>query len=170
MQFIKIKLHISVFLPLSQILFLIRPFHFCHFIPVFIYKIFRNLWLFKSRDSAVGIATGYWLEQRGIGVRVLVSPRIFYLPISSRLSLRPTQPPIQRVPGIKRPRLRKHGCIHPLPHTSPWRLPLPVAISVLGIATPLFCTHSSSLYWTIYSLGEFFYFSFYGSLTFFIAF
>jgi hypothetical protein len=31
----------------------------------------------KSRDSAVGIATGYGLDDRGVGVRVLVASRIF---------------------------------------------------------------------------------------------
>jgi hypothetical protein len=33
-----------------------------------------------SRDSAVGIATGYGLDDRGIGVRVLVGSRIFSSP------------------------------------------------------------------------------------------
>jgi hypothetical protein len=29
-----------------------------------------HLWLVQSRDSAVGIATGYGLDDRGVGVRV----------------------------------------------------------------------------------------------------
>jgi hypothetical protein len=33
-----------------------------------------------SRDSSVGIATGYGLEGRGVGVRVLVGSRIFSSP------------------------------------------------------------------------------------------
>jgi hypothetical protein len=32
----------------------------------------------RSRDSAAGIATGYGLDDRGVGVRVLVGSRIFY--------------------------------------------------------------------------------------------
>jgi hypothetical protein len=34
----------------------------------------------RSRDSAVGIATGYWLDGRGIGLRVQVRVRFFYSP------------------------------------------------------------------------------------------
>jgi hypothetical protein len=31
----------------------------------------------RNRDSAVGIATGYWLDDRGVGVRVTVRSRRF---------------------------------------------------------------------------------------------
>jgi hypothetical protein len=34
----------------------------------------------RSRDSAVGIATGYGLDNRGVGVRVTVGSRIFSSP------------------------------------------------------------------------------------------
>jgi hypothetical protein len=34
----------------------------------------------RSRDSSVGIATGYGLDDRGVGVRVPVVSRIFYSP------------------------------------------------------------------------------------------
>jgi hypothetical protein len=34
----------------------------------------------RSRDSVVGIATGYGLDDRGVGVRVLVGSRIFSSP------------------------------------------------------------------------------------------
>jgi hypothetical protein len=61
----------------------------------------------RSRDSSVGIATGYGLDDRGVGVRVPVGSGIFST--SSRPALGPTQPPIQWVagalsPGVKRPR------------------------------------------------------------------
>jgi hypothetical protein len=36
-----------------------------------------------SRDSAVGIATSYWLDDRGVGVRVPVGSRIFTSPYRS---------------------------------------------------------------------------------------
>jgi hypothetical protein len=36
--------------------------------------------IYKSRDSVVGIATGYGLEDRGVGVRVPVGSRIFSSP------------------------------------------------------------------------------------------
>jgi hypothetical protein len=59
-----------------------------------------------SQDSSVGIATGYGLGDRGVGVRVPVGSRIFST--SSRPALGSTQPPIQWVPvalspGVKRP-------------------------------------------------------------------
>jgi hypothetical protein len=38
--------------------------------------------LCRSRDSVVGIATGYGLDDRGVGVRVPVGSRIFYCPRS----------------------------------------------------------------------------------------
>jgi hypothetical protein len=46
-----------------------------------------------SQDSVVGIATGYGLDDKGVGIRVPVESRVF-----SRLStlvLGHTQPPIQ---------------------------------------------------------------------------
>jgi hypothetical protein len=33
-----------------------------------------------SRDSAVGIATSYWLDDRGVGVRAPVGSKIFTSP------------------------------------------------------------------------------------------
>jgi hypothetical protein len=60
---------------------------------------------FKIRDNAVGITTGYGLDDRGVGVRVPVGSRIFST--SSRPALGSTQPSIQWValyPGVKRPR------------------------------------------------------------------
>jgi hypothetical protein len=40
-----------------------------------------NYWkLIRSQDSAVSIATGYGLDEQGIGIRVPVGPRIFSTP------------------------------------------------------------------------------------------
>jgi hypothetical protein len=90
-----------------------------------------------NRDSVVGIATGYVLDDRGVRVRVPVGSRILFFS-SSRQALWPTQPPIQWVAGglssgVKRPGREAHqsrptsaevkikcGSIHPLPHTSSW--------------------------------------------------
>jgi hypothetical protein len=51
----------------------------------------------RSRDSVVGIATSYGLDDREVGVRVPVGSRSFSR--SSRPALRFTQPPISWVPG-----------------------------------------------------------------------
>jgi hypothetical protein len=63
-----------------------------------------------SQGSVVGIASGYGLEDRGVGVRVPVGPRIFSSPrrldrfwgLPSLLS--------NGYPGVKLP-----GCDHPSP-------------------------------------------------------
>jgi hypothetical protein len=67
-----------------------------------------SILLFKSRDSAVGIATGYGLDGRGVGVRVPVRSRMFCSPCPPDRLWEPTEPPIQLVPGalsteVKRP-------------------------------------------------------------------
>jgi hypothetical protein len=41
---------------------------------------FKTGFSFRSRDSVVGIATGYGLDDRGLGVRVPVWSRIFSSP------------------------------------------------------------------------------------------
>jgi hypothetical protein len=61
--------------------------------------------MYRSRDSVVGIATGYGLDNRGVGVRV----RIFLFSTSSRSALEPTQPPIQWVTGALSPWIKREG-------------------------------------------------------------
>jgi hypothetical protein len=39
--------------------------------------LYMYLYLYNSQDSAVGIATGYGLDDRGVGVRVPPGSRIF---------------------------------------------------------------------------------------------
>jgi hypothetical protein len=58
-------------------------------------------------DSAVGIATGYGLDDQGVGVRVPVGLRIFST--SSRPAMRPTQPPIQWIPAALSPGVKRQG-------------------------------------------------------------
>jgi hypothetical protein len=48
----------------------------------------------------VGTATSYGLDDRGVGVRVLVGSRILFSSMSSKLALGSTKPPIQWVPGV----------------------------------------------------------------------
>jgi hypothetical protein len=47
---------------------------------IYYFELFVVLLLLYSRDSAVGIATGYELEGRGVGVRVPVWARFFFSP------------------------------------------------------------------------------------------
>jgi hypothetical protein len=61
---------------------------------------------FERRDSAVGIATGYGVNDQGVGVRVSVKPRIFSTP---RPALGHTQPHIQLVMGAPSPGLEPPG-------------------------------------------------------------
>jgi hypothetical protein len=56
----------------------------------------------RSRDGVVGIATGYQLDDRGVGVGVPIGS-------SSSRALEPTQPPIQWVLGILSPAVRRPG-------------------------------------------------------------
>jgi hypothetical protein len=70
---------------------------------------------FMSRISSVGIATGYGLDERGVGIRVPVMSRM--LPSLSRQALGLTQHPMQWVsralsPGLKQ---QRHEAGH-----SPW--------------------------------------------------
>jgi hypothetical protein len=62
----------------------------------------------ESRDSSVGIALCYGLDDQGSRVRFPAGTGIFYFNTASRTALRPTQPPIQGVLGspslgVKRP-------------------------------------------------------------------
>jgi hypothetical protein len=80
-----------------------------------------------SRNSVVGIATSYGLDDRGVGVRVPVGSRILS-----------TKPPVQWVPGalssgVKRPerevdhspptsaKVKKMWIYISTPHTPSWR-------------------------------------------------
>jgi hypothetical protein len=60
----------------------------------------------KTRDSEVAMATGYGLDDRGVGVRVPVGSRI----VSSRPALGSNQSPIQWVPGALSPGVKRPGC------------------------------------------------------------
>jgi hypothetical protein len=63
-----------------------------------------------SRDSSVGIATDYGLDDRMIGVRIPPGLGIFFFDTASRPALGPTQPLIQRVPGALSVGVERPGC------------------------------------------------------------
>jgi hypothetical protein len=85
----------------------------------------------RNRDSAVGIATGFGLDKRSRSSNPGTVKNSLFSTLP-RSVLRPTQLPLQCVPGVTRPavklitlpqllpRSRKHGSIHPSPHTSSW--------------------------------------------------
>jgi hypothetical protein len=92
----------------------------------------------KNRDSSVGIATGYGLEDQGVGVRDPVGVRIFTSPSGPDRLWGPLHllsngylglfPRGLSVRGVKLtthlqlvPMSRKSGSIYPLPHTPSWR-------------------------------------------------
>jgi hypothetical protein len=60
-----------------------------------------------TTQPVVGIATGYGLDDRGVGSRVPVGSRMFST--SSRPALGSTQPPFQWVPGALSPEIKRPG-------------------------------------------------------------
>jgi hypothetical protein len=56
----------------------------------------------RSRDSSVGIATGYVLDEQGGRSSSPDGAKNFHFSVSSRPALGSTQPPIEWVPGVKR--------------------------------------------------------------------
>jgi hypothetical protein len=68
----------------------------------------------KNWGSIVGVATGFGLDDRGVGVRVPVGSRMFS---KSRPVLGSTQPPMQWVPRAFSPAVRRPGreADHPSP-------------------------------------------------------
>jgi hypothetical protein len=70
--------------------------------------IYTHTHIYERRDSSVGIALGYGLDDRDSRVRFLAGLGIFLFTTASRTALAPTQPPIQWVSGalslgVKRP-------------------------------------------------------------------
>jgi hypothetical protein len=53
----------------------------------------------RSRGSSVSIVSDYGLDDRAIRVRSTAEAKDLYSSLVSRPALRPTQPPVQLVPG-----------------------------------------------------------------------
>jgi hypothetical protein len=63
----------------------------------------------RSQDSVVGIATGYGLDDRGIGVRVVVGQEFSLLyVVQTGSGIHPTSYPM--VPGALSPGVKRPGC------------------------------------------------------------
>jgi hypothetical protein len=72
-------------------------------------EVYTNLLETGNQDSVVGIATGCKLDARGVRVLAL-SPsgaKNFLFSMWSRPALGPTQPPIQWVPGVLSPGVKR---------------------------------------------------------------
>jgi hypothetical protein len=67
------------------------------------------LQLHESRDSSVGIGTGYGLDDQGGGSSSPSRVRNFHFAISSRPALGSTQPPIKWVPGALSLGVKRQG-------------------------------------------------------------
>jgi hypothetical protein len=88
--------------------------------------------LVGSRDSVVGIATGYGLDDGGIGVRVPAQEFSLLNVVQTGFGTHPASYPMG-TPGVKRPgrvadhspptsaEVKEFGSIHPLLHTPSWR-------------------------------------------------
>jgi hypothetical protein len=59
----------------------------------YIFFIYENISCF-SRDSEVGIVTGYGLDDRGVAVRVLLGPRIFFHVVQTGSGAHPASYPM----------------------------------------------------------------------------
>jgi hypothetical protein len=65
--------------------------------------------MIQSRDSSVGIALGYGLDDRGSRIRFPGGLGIFLYTTASRTALEPIQLPIQWVPGVLSLGVKRRG-------------------------------------------------------------
>jgi hypothetical protein len=86
----------------------------------------------SSRDSAVGIATGYGLDDRRVGVGIPVGKN-FHFSMSSRRAMGSTEPRIQGITGSLSPGVKRPGC--EADHSLPAR---EVKKTRIYISTPLY--------------------------------
>jgi hypothetical protein len=82
---------------------------------------YRTTRRYSSRDIAVGIATGYGLDDRGVGIRVPVESRIFSSPRRPDRFWGPHSRGVKLTTHLQLvPRSKKYGSIHPFPPTPSW--------------------------------------------------
>jgi hypothetical protein len=88
-----------------------------HAASVKCFQIYLITVIFMSRDSVVGIATSYELDDRGVRVSDPVRVKNFLFSKSPTLALSSSQPPIQWVPGALSPGVKQPG--HEVDHSPP---------------------------------------------------
>jgi hypothetical protein len=91
----------------TAVLFVLSESYYGKFKTIKAYRI--NKYIIWSRDSSVGIATGYGLAGRP-GVNSRQGQEIPLYSTASRRALGPAQPPIQWVSGALSPAVKRLGC------------------------------------------------------------
>jgi hypothetical protein len=114
-----------------------------------LFQLASNATYAQSRDSAIGVATGYGLNDRGSEFESRQGQE-FYFFMSSRPALGPTQPPIQWVPGALSPGVKRPG--READHSPPTNAEVKKMwfyISLHGIVLNWLCTGTTSPYLTM---------------------
>jgi hypothetical protein len=88
-------------------------------LPVVLEKIYNAEYCLREPGSSVSIVSGYGLDDRAIEVRFPAEAKGFFpLTSVSRPALRPTQPPVQWIPGVLSPELKRGQAVtlttHPI--------------------------------------------------------
>jgi hypothetical protein len=112
--------------------------------------------LIEHRCSSGSIVSDYGMDDRAIGVRTQQGQRIFRLSSVSRPALRPTQPPVQWVPGVLSPGVKRgRGVILTThPHLVP-RSWMSRSYTSSPPSASMACSGTALLYCTFTSLSNF---------------